>query len=79
MTAAPRQLSANGEHGFPIHPCCGRVRVFVDGDMLRNVIAYDADAGWCEVIAHDEHGQLMRIDGRWRVQRYLGAIRAEIT
>jgi hypothetical protein len=79
MTAAPRQLSANGEHGFPIHPCCGRVRVFCDGDMLRNVIAYDADAGWVEVIAHDDCGQLMRREGFWVVTRYKGAIQADIT
>jgi len=75
---APRQLSANGELGFTMHPCCGRVRVFVGGDMLRNVIAYDMDAGWAEVIAHDDNGKLISFEGKWAVARYMGPVRVAI-
>lgn len=76
---APRQLSANGEHGFPKHPNQGRVKVFVGGDMLRNVVAYDLDAGWAEVITHDDNGALMRLGEGWGIRRYLGKVKVFIT
>jgi hypothetical protein len=74
----PRQLSVNGEHGFPRHPFVGRVRVFVNGDMLRNVIAYDIDAGWVEAIIHDDRGQPVRTGDGWQVARHYGAVKVAL-
>lgn len=75
---APRQLSANGEYGFPIGVAVGRVRVFVNGDMLRNVIAYDMDESWVEVVPHDDKGKLIRVGDAWQIVRHHGTIRVDL-
>jgi hypothetical protein len=53
-----------------------RIRVFVDGDMLRCVTAYDIPAGWVEIIAHGDNGFLQHCDGEWVTRRVHGKIRA---
>lgn len=79
MTIIPPRLSANGEHGLPVNPSiCRRIRIFVDGDMLRHVVAYDIEAGWVEVIEHDERGFLVHRDGEWSTRRVHGQLRAAL-
>lgn len=78
VNEAPRQLSANGEFGFPVAPCGKRVRVYVDGDLMRNCIAYDCDAGWIEVIVHDNHGKLVKHGDGWLSRRIKGDVRVAL-
>lgn len=53
-----------------------RIRVTVDGDMLRCVTAYDASAGWVEILAHADNGFLEHCDGDFVKRRIYGKIRA---
>ena len=75
MTKAPPRLSANGEYGLPVNrTITSRIRAFVDGDFLRHLIAYDMEAGWVEVIEHDENGFLTHRDGEWVTRRIFGKV-----
>lgn len=53
MIAAPRRV-AIGDTCDP--GLRRRLRVFVDGDLLRDIVAYDADEGWVMAVRHDECG-----------------------
>lgn len=53
-----------------------RVRVTVDGDLFRCVVAYDCDEGWLETLAHDYYGVSEIVKGEVRVRRYHGKIDA---
>lgn len=47
--------SVDGMHGLPV--VNGQtVRVFVDGDMPRGVISWDAEHGWCDVMVWNDDG-----------------------
>jgi len=77
MTQAPLRLSANGEHGFPVAgPDEKGVRVYLDGDLFPAVVAYDALAGFVEVMARDTFGNWLMIDGEYVTRRYYGEVRA---
>lgn len=77
MNEAPPRLSANGEHGLPTDAdIAPRVMVTVDGDCLRDVIAYDAIEGWVEVVQHDDNGERIREGRFWVCSRIFGKIKA---
>lgn len=77
MNQAPPRLSANGEHGLPVDPdVATRVMVTVDGDLLRDLIAYDAIEGWVEVVAHDDKGRRRTEGAFWVCHRIFGKVKA---
>ena len=49
----------------------GRLQISLDGDVKRNVIAYDADFGWLILISTDETGMFMIDDNGDFVQSLL--------
>lgn len=69
----PRQGSVNGEYGFPVVEAI-TIRVFVNGDMPRGVVAYDVDAGWADVLLYDEQGGLVRNGNYFLTQRRTGVV-----
>ena len=74
MIPTPIKGSINGEHGFPklINP--SNVRVLVDGDMPRGVVAYDIVAGWAEVIIFDDEGRPLHDGVNLITQRIYGHV-----
>ncbi|WP_022684548.1 hypothetical protein [Sphingobium bisphenolivorans] len=77
MTPAPPRLSLNGEHGFPSDDRISAVvKVSVDGDLLRSVIAYDVIDGWVDVIAIDDAGKPLSHAQQWVTRRVHGDVRA---
>lgn len=79
MTEAPRRLATDGREGFPTPSNADAVRVYIDGDLKRGVIAYDALAGWVDVIMWDQDGvPVVTDDGDYIAQRYRGTIKAVI-
>lgn len=54
----PRTGSVNGEYGFPIVEA-KRIRVYIDGDMPRGVVAYNLNEGWADILTYDEQGALV--------------------
>ena len=52
-----------------------RMRIFVDGDRIRTVTAFDTDAGWAEYAPLDDHG---RRTGSLNLQRICGDVRAYV-
>lgn len=78
MFAAPARLSANGEYGFPTVDRKSRVRVTIDGDSRRLVIAYDMVEGWVETVCADDKGQPMRHDCDYVTKREFGEVVAVI-
>lgn len=78
MTDAPIRLSANGEYGFPTIDNKSRVRVTIDGDSRRLVIAYDLEEGWVETVRSDDRGQPVLHDGTYLCQREYGDVAAII-
>lgn len=75
MTEAPVRFSANGEYGLPTdRQLARRLRVFVDGDLLRAVVAYDIEAGWIEVHERNDNGLLVHRDGEWAHRRIHGRV-----
>lgn len=76
---APLRASMSGEYGFPVPSDSGDIDVFIDGDRVRNIVAYDVTAGWVEFAAIDDHGRWMRASGGdFLVKRAFGAIRAVV-
>ena len=79
MSHAPIRFSANGEHGFPsAHDIVHRLRILVDGDMLRGVLAYDMEAGWVEVAETNGRGEYVRMNGQYIARRIIGAVKVVI-
>lgn len=80
MTDAPPRLSVTGNDGIPVAPLDlrQRIRVFVDGDLYRCVVAYDVPAGWIEIFEHDERGMLVHRDGEFVTRRVTGKVVARI-
>jgi hypothetical protein len=77
MTAAPRRLSVDGEYGLPVDKEVAiRVRVFIDGEECRYVIAYDCDEGWAECHALDDHGRVVHMKGEYATRRHYGDVKA---
>lgn len=77
-TEAPKQLSADGRYGFPSPDHLRTVRVTINGDARRLVVAYDVDAGWVECPLLDEKGHPQHINGEYIFKREFGKIRAII-
>lgn len=44
-----------------------RLRVFVDGDLLRDVVAYDIDEGWVLLVKHDDGFLARKVFGKVEV------------
>lgn len=78
MTLAPRRCSTDGREGYPKPDDASRLRVLIDGDMLRGVVAYDADAGWADVLLWDEDGNPTMRDGHFVAVRRTGMIEVYI-
>ena len=78
MTDAPVRLSANGEHGFPTIDDKSCVRLTIDGDSRRLVIAYDMEEGWVETVRADDRGYPVIHDGTYLCQREYGNVVAII-
>ena len=78
MIAAPARLSANGEYGFPTVQRKSRVRVTIDGDSRRLVIAYDMIEGWVETVCADDKGQPMLHNCDYVTKREYGEVVAVI-
>ena len=79
MTQAPPRLVTYGyeSDGRPSDVGPLRIRVYIDGDHKRGVIAYDTIEGWADVLAMDEHGQFKKTDtGDYLALRYRGRISA---
>lgn len=74
MIEIPKQLSAAGEHGFPIAPVGRKVRVTINGDSRRAVVAYDINAGWVESAALDERGLVLLRGDEWVYKREYGTV-----
>ena len=74
MSEAPRQMSADMDCGI----ARDRLRVFVDGDMVRDVLAYDCDAGWLACLVHDDEGNRMMDGESWLYKRIYGAITVRV-
>lgn len=69
----PRKGSTDGQHGLPV--IYGKpVRVFVDGDMPRGVVAYDCEAGWCEVLMWTDDGWPVTDGENFIVRRLTGKV-----
>lgn len=74
MIETPRQLSANGEHGFPIASAGNKVRVTINGDSRRGVVAYDIAAGWVETVMLDDKGCTLLNNGEFIYKREYGKV-----
>lgn len=81
MTAAPPRLVTYGyeSDGWPSDVDPLRIRVRIDGDYKRRVVAYDTIEGWADVLLVDEHGEPQLTDtGDFIAHRYRGKIVAVI-
>ena len=75
MTQSPPRLATDGREGFPNPVDAQSIRVYIDGDLKRGVVAYDMIEGWADVIAWDEDGEPRLTDtGDYIAQRYRGKI-----
>lgn len=75
MTLAPRRCSTDGRCGYPQPTDPARLRVLIDGDMLRGVVAYDIDEGWADVLLWDEDGNPVMRNGQFVATRRSGVIK----
>lgn len=78
MIEAPARLSANGEYGYPIPDCKSSIRVTLNGDSKRLVVAYNIEENWCEVICTDDAGKALSKNGEWVCKREYGRVQAII-
>lgn len=79
MTQAPPRMATDGRVGFPRPADDADIRVFIDGDLKRGVVAYDMVAGWADVILWREDGKAQLTDtGDFIAHRYRGKIVAVI-
>ena len=78
MIAAPVRLSANGEHGFPTISNESCVRLTINGDSRRLVIAYDMEEGWVESYCVDDQGDLLIRNNEYVCKREYGSVVATI-
>lgn len=73
MTEAPRRLGlCDGGNLRPL------IRVTVDGDALRDVIAYDCDAGWIMFLVHDDCGCLIPDGPLFEAELRFGRVDARV-
>lgn len=75
MTLAPRRCSTDGRWGYPKPEDASRLRVLIDGDMLRGVVAYDVDEGWADVLLWGDDGDPVMRDGQFVATRRTGQIK----
>lgn len=74
IAPAPRRYSTFDPN---YDPAIGeRVKVTVDGDFFRYVVAYDCEEGWLETVAHDYFGVWETVGDEVRTRRYYGKIQA---
>ena len=66
----PRQ----GQVGDEFHRQHPYVRVFLDGVEMREVIAYDMDAGMIERISRDAGGKLVMVGDDFATETLLGTV-----
>lgn len=72
MEEAPRRLAADNAQP----ELRARVRVYIDGDMLRDIMAYDVDQGWVLIVQHDDNGHRRQCSGEWLCERVYGRVKA---
>lgn len=78
MIEAPNRLSANGEHGFPTPNERAKVRVTLNGDSRRSVMAYDVDDCWVESYCMDNQGYVLFNGDKPVCKREYGLVKAII-
>lgn len=71
---APRRLGID-DHAGGLRDY---IRVTVDGDALRDVVAYDCDEGWALVLNHDDRGERVVRGGDYLAHPVFGYVRAEV-
>lgn len=71
MVTIPRKASAK------THPelCRPVIMISIDGQCSREVLAYDMDEGWADVVARDEDGHIIAKYGQLQSNRRYGVIR----
>lgn len=55
-----------------------RLRIYIDGDLLRDIVAYDVDRGFVMVIGHGDCGERIQSDDCYTLHRYYGDVQAVI-
>jgi hypothetical protein len=71
MTDAPRKLAIEEDVGTGIRQS---IRIYIDGDIMRDVIAYDCDAGWIMHIVHNDAGERVGDGENWIIRRLYGHV-----
>lgn len=79
MTEIPRRLNMS-ELRQDFRHLAGRLEIFLDGQLMHDVIAYDTDAGSLERYAHDEAGNpIIGEDGeRLATEMVTGNVRVQL-
>lgn len=69
----PRRESVDGLHNLPT-VVAQNVRVFVDGDMHRGVVSWDAGEGWADVLIWNDDGHPLHDGENYVTQRMFGLV-----
>jgi hypothetical protein len=72
MREPPRRLDAVLDLG---NPDIYNVKIFLDGDCVRECVSYDAEAGWIEQFAKDYRGKLLVCGDEFKIIRKRGKVR----
>ena len=73
MTPGPRRIAIGDDTPDDVRD---RVLVLIDGDRMRDVVAYDVDEGWVMFVRHDDAGARIREGEYYTVCRQRGNVRA---
>ena len=73
MTKAPRRLDVDEQTNTGIRP---RLSITLDGDRVRDVVAYDCDAGWLMCIVHNDAGNRMTDGENYIIRKAYGRVDA---
>jgi len=71
MTTAPRRITMGDDTPTDIRD---QVLVLLDGDRLRDVIAYDVDEGWVMHVKHDDAGERVSSGDCYTVHKVYGSV-----
>jgi hypothetical protein len=73
MRQPPRRLDANLDRN---NPDTQNVAVFLDGDKVRECVAYDVDQGWVKLVALDEKGKPLICNDEFKLDVRKGKVLA---
>lgn len=78
MTVAPMRYSVSQPDFDPELGC--RLIIRVNGTELKDVSAYDAEAGWVERLERDIEGKpvLLKARGEFAIERVKGAVAVDL-